>query len=102
MYVHLFVFFTDSALSSLFAFVMQIMMTFDVVTNWRKLMLSSVDTRLACLNGLRAISMFWIIYGHTLFNALQAGFVNEIYMLPGGGPNAYTETYAFLMVCLTF
>ena len=78
------------------------LMTFDAVTNWKKLMKPSVDSRLACLNGVRALSMFWIIYGHTLFNGLQAGFVNEAFMLAGGGPNAYVETYAFLMVSAPF
>ena len=67
----------------------QILMTFDVQTNWKKLMLPSVDPRLECLNGVRALSMFWIIYGHTFFTALQAGFMNSMYMLP---PDGYTST----------
>jgi len=39
-----------------------IVFAFDIVTNWKKLMVKPVDERLACLNGVRALSMFWIIY----------------------------------------
>ncbi|KAJ5071076.1 o-acyltransferase [Anaeramoeba ignava] len=55
-------------------------------TNWQKLIQKFPDTSLKYLNGIRVISMFWIIFGHTVIIQLSFGYNNEVFLFDEKGP----------------
>ncbi|KAJ8953084.1 hypothetical protein NQ318_013426 [Aromia moschata] len=64
------------------------LIAFSLYTNSKKLFscnkLSEDDGNLQCINGIRVLSMLWIVFGHRmLFNSMM-GSVNSIYALKVG------------------
>ncbi len=39
---------------------------FSLTKNIKKLMSTKTNENLSCLNGIRVLSIFWIIFGHTI------------------------------------
>ncbi|KAJ5076282.1 o-acyltransferase [Anaeramoeba ignava] len=55
-------------------------------TNFRKLIQKSPIENTKFLNGIRVISMFWIIFGHSIFFELYPGFNNDLTLFSPKGP----------------
>ncbi|KAJ3644142.1 hypothetical protein Zmor_026814 [Zophobas morio] len=57
----------------------ELFISFSVLTNGRKIFKSTTNPdQLLCLNGIKAISMMWVIIGHEYSNALDAPLSNVL------------------------
>eukprot|EP01114_Cavostelium_apophysatum_P014516 TRINITY_DN3789_c0_g1_i2.p1 TRINITY_DN3789_c0_g1~~TRINITY_DN3789_c0_g1_i2.p1 ORF type:complete len:632 (-),score=80.71 TRINITY_DN3789_c0_g1_i2:19-1914(-) len=58
----------------------RILLCFSPITNFQKLLYPSPSAQLASLNGLRTLSLTWVILGHTIFWALSVGYQNPAHV----------------------
>lgn len=81
-------------------------MAFSIITNTRKLMnTSTASSPLACLNGMRVISMWWVIIGHTY--SFVVSFLGKYqykgYLKYGSFfcdiPGSRNSVYAVVIIC---
>ncbi|KAJ5079994.1 o-acyltransferase [Anaeramoeba ignava] len=58
---------------------------YSLQINWKKLIEKHPDPSFKHLNGIRALSMFWIIFGHTIYFPAGVGYNNEAYVFGDNG-----------------
>ncbi|KAJ5079993.1 o-acyltransferase [Anaeramoeba ignava] len=58
---------------------------YSLQVNWKKLIEKHPDPSFKHLNGIRALSMFWIIFGHTVYIPVGVGYNNEAYVFGDNG-----------------
>ncbi|XP_055845273.1 nose resistant to fluoxetine protein 6-like [Episyrphus balteatus] len=61
-----------------------LLISFSVITNAEKLFMIDIEksqNTITCLPGIRALSMFWIIYGHNYYHYFKLNMINMSYAL---------------------
>lgn len=73
----------------------KIYQSFSVVTNTRQLVTyTAVPGAIECLDGMRAISMIWIVVGHTHLNQLYDTMANPLDFIDVSFYSAYQGPYS--------
>eukprot|EP00929_Paragymnodinium_shiwhaense_P032438 TRINITY_DN17970_c0_g1_i1.p1 TRINITY_DN17970_c0_g1~~TRINITY_DN17970_c0_g1_i1.p1 ORF type:complete len:722 (-),score=106.15 TRINITY_DN17970_c0_g1_i1:207-2372(-) len=76
-----------------------VLRAFDVSRNWESLCNRDPNRKYQALDGLRAISMFWVILGHTANFSMNVGFLNNQHVVLELQPS---WTYIFFLWAANF